>query len=223
MNRTAGTSEYPDIQRHLLAMPAPAACLTGVGRIDSNILSASFFRFAEQFAEKFRPTRVLHALCQTVVVNHPVHLQVFDGDHAVGVDDLPAFLVCEIITAEDNALVDASNGLAMLAPFGRPRGSLAVLALHLCQSFLFFSEKAGIGNLDTIRECGKRREADINANSSINLRQTFGFALNGKASVPLASAALVDRERFDLPTDRTMQDDRDMPDTGQGSRLSSPA
>ncbi len=55
----------PFTQGHLLPMVTPAAILRCIGRINFDELSASFFRFAGQFTEKFRPGGICNALCQT--------------------------------------------------------------------------------------------------------------------------------------------------------------
>ena len=80
-------------ERHDVPMLTPAAILGGIGRIHSNITPASFFRFAGQFAEKFRPTRIMNAFRQTMIMRQAVDVQVFHTDDPIGIDDLATFLM----------------------------------------------------------------------------------------------------------------------------------
>src|SRR5437763_261570 len=109
-------------QRHLLPMCAPAAILRRIGRVDLEELSASFFRFAGQLGEKGRPCRVTDAFRQTMIMNHPVDRQVFNGNDAESVNDGTRLLMSEIVAPELDPLVNTSYDLAMLAPRARPFG-----------------------------------------------------------------------------------------------------
>src|ERR1051326_684852 len=129
MSMAARTSEYSDIERYLLSMSTPVTCLTGIGRVDFDKLSASLFRFARQFAQKLRPRGIGNALGQTMVMNHAVHLKVFDTDHTVAVDDLAAFLMGEIISTELHPLVYPGDNLAVLASLRRALHQFSMLAL----------------------------------------------------------------------------------------------
>ena len=122
---TARTSEDPDIQGHLLPMSAHAACLTRVGRVHSNRGPASFFRFAGQFPEKFRPRGIGNAFGQTMIVNHAVHMQVFHADHAKTVNDLPGRLMREVISSERDPFMHTGHNLTLFSAFGRS-GSLPI-------------------------------------------------------------------------------------------------
>src|SRR2546421_12534152 len=99
-------------QRHLLPMMTPAAILTRVGRIHSYVFPASFFRFAGQFAEKFRPGCIVNALSQAMIMRHAVDMQVFDADDAVGIDNLSALLVREIVASEGDPLMHTCHSFA---------------------------------------------------------------------------------------------------------------
>jgi len=211
MNMTAGTIVYPFRERHLLAMSTPAACLTRIGRVHSDILPASFFRFAGQFAEKFRPRGIRNALGKTMIMGHTVHLQVFHTDDPIAIHKAAAFLVREVVTPERDPLMDASDSFAVLPPFGRTLCKLTVLALHLGKGFFFLTEKAGVGDLFTGGESGKGLEPYVNADLFGAFRQALGFDFARERSVPLAGAALLDGEGFDLALQRAMQDELDMP------------
>jgi hypothetical protein len=210
MNMTAGTVEYTNIQRHRLPVSAPAACLTGIGRVDCNVLPTSFFRFAGQFLEEFRPRGVMNALGKTVVMRHAVDRQVLYCDDPKAIDNAPAFLMREIVAAEGDALVHPRYCFAMLTPLRSTFRQLAMLALHFRQGFLLFAEKAGVSNLAPVREGGKGFQPYINPDLFCSLRQTLELYLTRKRGIPFSGTASVDGERFDLAAQWAMQDDLDM-------------
>jgi hypothetical protein len=138
-------------ERHVLPMMAPAAILTGIGRVHSNMFPTSFFRFAGQFTEEFRPRGILNALSEAVVVRHAVDMQVLDAYDAKAIYHPLAFLMTKVITSKPDALMDAGNHLAVLTSFGRPFGKLGMFALHFSQGVLFLAKAAGVSNFVTIR------------------------------------------------------------------------
>src|SRR5258708_23168818 len=96
-------------QRHDLSMMASAAILRGIGRVHCNVAPASFFRFAGQFAEKFRPRGIMNTLSETMVMSHAVDLQVFHADDPITIHKTTAFLVREVVTAESNPFMYPRN------------------------------------------------------------------------------------------------------------------
>src|SRR5438874_1493753 len=97
---TAGTSEYPDIQGHLLALSTLATCLTRIGRIDFDQLPTSFFRFVGQLTKEGRPRGIDNAFGKTMIMRHAVDVQVFDADDTEAINDLSAFLMGEVLPSE---------------------------------------------------------------------------------------------------------------------------
>src|SRR6266699_3952774 len=202
MSMTARTIEYTFRERHLLAMSTIAACLGGIGRVDSNVSSAIFFRFAREFAEKFRPRGVCNAFGETMVVGQTVHGQVLHTDDTVGVHDTAALLMGEVITAEVDALMYSCNEFAMLA-------------LHFCQCLFLFPEEAWVLYLSAIRERGKRLESYVDANLRGALRQSLRITLDRERGIPLASRGTMNGERLDLALDRAVIDKLDTANLGE--------
>jgi hypothetical protein len=191
-------------QWHDLPMMTPAALLRRVGRIDFDELASSFFRFGAQLGKEGRPTRIMNALGQTMVMNHAVHLQIFHTDHAVALDDLAACLMGEILTAELDPFMNTGNGLAVFASFWRPLCQFGMLALHLCQCLLFRAEKVRIGDFFTGRESRERFQSNVNPHLRRRFRQPFRLDFTREAGIPLAGAALVNGKRFDRALERPM-------------------
>src|SRR3989442_5104652 len=216
---TARTSEDPHIQGHLLPMSAHAACLTRVGRVHSNRGPASFFRFAGQFPEKFRPRGVCNALGQTMMVNHPVHMQVFDTDHTEPVDDLPGLLMGEVISTEPSPFMDTRHDFTVLPTFRSAFSQLSMLALDFGQGFFFLAEKAGVTYFFTIAETSKRLQSHVNAYLSSNRVKSFRLALTRKADVPFARTATADSASLDLSLDLAVVDHLHTANLGEGHTL----
>jgi hypothetical protein len=212
---TAGTIEYPHIQGHLLPMSTDAACLTRVGRVDSNRGPASFFRFAGEFPEKFRPRGISNALGQTRMVNHPVDVKVFHADHPKPINDLAALLMGKVVTSELDPLMHSCQDLAVLAPFRSAFRKLRMLPVHFGQGFLFLAEKAGVRYFFSIAEGGKGLESHINANLSSNRAKAFRLTLARKADIPLVGTATADSAGLDLPLDLAMVDHLDGANLGE--------
>src|SRR5258708_31650261 len=158
---------------------------------------------------------------QTMIVNHAVDHEVFYRNDAEMVHDFPALLMSEIVAPEGDTFMHPRHGFTVLAPFRCAFREFGVLALHLCQRLFFLAEKPGIGNFFTRREGGKRFESNVNAHGFRTLRQPLRFAFNREGGIPLASSRTSDRERFDLPAHRAMQDHLDMPTT-RGRELALP-
>ena len=87
-------------QRYLLPVMAPAAILRRIGRINFDERSASFFRFADELGKECRPRGITDAFGETMVMNHAVHVEVFYADDPVGIDNLAAILIGEVVTPE---------------------------------------------------------------------------------------------------------------------------
>ncbi len=201
-------------QGHSLSMPTPAACLAGIGRVNFDERPASFFRFAGQLSKECRPRCVMNALCQTMVMHHPIYREVLYADDPMGIDDLTAFLVGEVTPSPRNPLVDTRYSFTVFATLRSTLRKFGVFALHLRQSLLFLTEKARVLYLSTIGKGSKRLESYVNTNLRRVLGQAFRVTFTTERSIPFACTAPTDGERFDLPPQRTMQHHLDMADTG---------
>ncbi len=210
MQTTAGTIEYPTREWHLLPVSTLAACLTRRGRIHSDKGSTSFFRFAGQLCKETRPRGIGNAFGKAMIVNHALDVQVFNGNEAIGIDNLSTDLMREIFPFEGDPLMHTGNGFAMLAPLRTPFCQFGMLALHFCQCFLFFPEEAGIVYLCSIGKRGKGVESDVYAYLSGIVRQSFCFTFHREGSVPFAGRGTADGQGFDRAFDGTVQHHLDM-------------
>src|SRR6266702_1331389 len=202
-------------ERHFLSMVTPAAILGCVGRVHFDSCSASFFRFDEQLLKKSRPCCICNALRQTMIVNHPVHVQVFDTDHTETIDDLSTFLVGEGIPSEGDTLVNTSNNLAVFASLRCAFRQLGVLTLYFRQSLFFFAEEAGVRDLFSIGERGKGLESDVNTDLFRAFWQSLRFALTREGDIPLSGTTPTDGTGFDGSLDGAVIDHFDTANLGE--------
>src|SRR5450432_1792245 len=133
-------------------MVTPAAILRRVGRVDFEERSASFFRFAREMLKELRPCRVTDTFCQTMIMNHPIDMQIFHTNDPKGVDDRSALLVGEIVTSPFGSFMDPSDHLAVLMPLFGAFLQSGVFSLNLRQGFFFTAEEARVGNFLPSRE-----------------------------------------------------------------------
>ncbi len=191
-------------QGHLLPVMTPAAILRRVGRIDSHVGSASFFRFAGQFAEKLRPRGIGNALRKTMVVGHAVDMQVFHTDDPVPLDNPAAFLMGEVVSSEGNPFMHTGNHLAMVLAFSTAFGQLALFPLDCCQCLLFLAKKARVGDLAAIRKGGKSGETNVNTHLLAVFWQAVRFDFTREGHRPFAGPASLNRTGLDRARDRAV-------------------
>jgi hypothetical protein len=209
MNMTARTLKYTLRERHDLSMSTPAACLTRIGRVDFDELSASLFRFARQLSKECRPRGICNAFSETMVMDHTVDREVFHTDGPEAINDLSTFLMGEIIAPEPYTFMDPCHGFSVLTTLRRPFSKFAMLTLHFCQGLLFLAEKAGMGDFRSIREGRKGFESHINPHLGRIFRQPFRFTLHREGDVPLASGSTSDGTGLDLAPDGPVVDHLD--------------
>lgn len=189
-----------------------AASLAGIGRVNFNEGSASFFRFAGQHTKETRPGRVTNAFGKGVVVQHPVDVQILNRNSPELVYHLSAVLVREVGSMPPDALMHPGYNLSFgLTPwcafnfFGK-------FALGLCQSRFFFSKETGVLNLLSVREGSKGFKANINTDLGRTRGQNLGFySLTAKANIPFTCAAPGEGDGFRLAPQRSVQLNLDMP------------
>ena len=75
---TAGTGVNPIGQLFTLPVSTLTTILRSEGRDNFHQLTTSILCFVRQCAEKLRPCGILDTFCETVIVNHPVHQQIFN-------------------------------------------------------------------------------------------------------------------------------------------------
>jgi len=193
-------------QGHLLPMVAPAAILCRVGRIDFDEHSASFFRFARELVKELRPRRVTDALGQTMGVNHPIDVEIFDTDHPELIDDLSTLLMGEIVASPFRSFVDTRHHTALSATFFCAFRQPGMLALHPGQRFFFCAKEARVLDLFTCRECGKRLKPNVNTDLFGLIGQTLRLTFYRKGDVPFVGRRTMNGTGLARANDLSMRD-----------------
>ena len=170
-------------------MSTPAAGLTRIGRIDFDKRSASFFRFARELGKECRPRGICNAFGKTMIMNHPVDLQVFHTDDPETINDLPTFLMGEVLPSQADTLMHTCYDFAVLPSFWGALRKFGVFPLTLSQGFFFLAKEAGVLNLFTGRERSKGLESHINPD--------LGQGLSGKRS----GSHSTEKETYHLPVE----------------------
>jgi hypothetical protein len=152
-----------------------------------------------------------------MVVNHPVHMQVFHTDKTELIDNVATVLMGEVGASPRDPFMDASDSLAMFASLRRALCPFGVLALDFCQGFLLLAEETGILDFLSIRKGGKGFQSDINANLRRMVWQSLWLVLSGEAGIPLARRGSPDGAGLDHPLDRAMIGHLDTADFGEAN------
>lgn len=209
----AFTLIHATVKGHLLAMPALAAILTCESWIDRRVLSASIFCFAQKLLGESRPRRVRNAFSETVVVHHPVDVQIFHADDAELIDYFTRLLMREVVPLKPNALMDARHNLAPLGSLWRALFLFAQKTLRFGKCVLFGAKEARIIYMVARRKVGECFESNINADLCGRFRQRLRvFYLTSERGVPLASAASPDVAGLNLSFNGAVQFDVDIAD-----------
>ncbi len=167
-----------------LPMMTPATILRRMGRVDFEERSASFFRFARKVLKELRPRRVRNTFCQTLIVDHPIHVQIFNTDGPERVDHLATVLMREVVASPFGSFMHTSDHFAMRAPLFRAFLQSAMLALHFCQCLFFFAQGTRVGNFLPIGERCKGFETNINTNGKSIVLQPDWIADDRKGDLP---------------------------------------
>ena len=204
-----------DAQIFLDQRPTTGASLTGVPGVDLHHATTSTFRLVRRVVDQLTPSSIGYALGETVVLEHPVNIQVLEGNDAKLVHQLATEFVGKISAAVRDALVYLGDNPTPPSSFGRTLLGLAQLALGACQSLLVLAEEARIRDMFTRTERGERVKPNVNTNSFRLIGQRLGFDFTREASVPIARSSTANGERLDLALKRPMEDNLHVAYLGQ--------
>jgi len=167
-------------------MTARAKLGSAIG-IHPDKLSPSLFRFGREYAEELPPTGIGNGFCKTMIAQHLINIKFLNGNYAKLVNYPSCFLMQEVMSPVENALIDAGNNLPGSPSFSRPLLHLGELPLGFSECLLVCPEEAWIMNSLASRKGSKAIKPYINAYRSAAYWQRLWFIFNGKAGIPLAS------------------------------------
>jgi len=150
-----------------------------------------------------------------MIMHHPVHMQIFDTNHTETVDDLAAFLMCEVIAPEGDTFMDSGDYPAVLPTLRCALGQFRVFALDFGKCLLFLAKKARVRYLFFITESSKGLETDINTHLGRRWLKTFRLTLDREGNIPFAGTTTADSAGFQFALDRSMVDHLDRANLGE--------
>jgi len=186
-------------------------------RINCDAQPTGPFRLVGRVLSELTPRSIANALVHTapVAVLHVPNIQVLKGDNLELVHQSPAQFVCEVFAAVGNALVDMLDDTLMLAVFWCVPRALTQSALGFGKRPLILAEEARVGDVFTVAQSSKMRQANIHADGFRRGRERAGFNLTREAGIPIAQGIAFDGQCLDYAPDGSMELDLDMPDLGK--------
>ena len=195
--------------------PTTGASLTGVPGVDLHHATTSTFRLVRRVVDQLTPSSIGYALGETVVLEHPVNIQVLKRNDAKLVDQPPTEFVGKISAAVGDALVYLGDHAPPPGSFGRSLLGFAQLPLGFRQSLLILAEETRIRDMLARTEGGERVKPYVNTNGLWFIGQRLGFNFTSEAGVPVASSSTANGERLDLALDRTVENNLHIANLGQ--------
>jgi len=181
------------------SMTALRAILRRVGWIHLNYHTAGAFSLARKDQDELAPSRVTDALGQTMILYHPSHVQIFDGNRVKLAHDLKRRLVVKIRALALNLLMFL---LKQSGRFSSPVRSLFTpgdFALSSLQLRFGLTQKFWVLYSLARREGGEILNPDIYANRVAGLGEESGLVLfDGEGHIPSVRLSL-DRAGLDCP------------------------
>ena len=178
--------------------------LGGIAGIHGHKLTTSTFSLVRQAGHELAPGCIRDGLSQTVIMKHPIGINILNGYDAVLVDYPAAPLVGKVIPSIGNPFIDTRNNFSCLNSFRSAFVALGHLSLGFSQSLFIPPEEPGILNLLSGRQGGKGSEADIYADGFIGFREWNTINFTGKAGVPFTSRAAANSASSNLTFNRTV-------------------
>lgn len=199
--------------------PTTGASLTGVPGVDFHHATTSAFRLVRRVVDQLTPSSIGYALGETVVLEHPVNIQVLKRNDAKLVDQPPTEFVGKISAAVGDALVYLGDHAPPPGSFGRSLLGFAQLPLGFRQNLLILAEETRIRDMLARTEGGERVKPYVNTNGLWFIGQRLGFNFTSEAGVPVASSSTANGERLDLALDRTVENNLHAANLGQGEAV----
>ena len=215
MQTAARTIEYSFFKWHWLPMSTGATGLTRVGRVDSDELVTSLCRFVTQLIKERRPRRVLNAFRQTMIVYHPVDVEVFHCDETELVNDPTGMLVSEVLAFPFGTLMHPSNDFPFMVSLTGALLSFGEVTLGFGQSLLFVAKKSRFFNFLAIGKSRKGFESDVNTYLSRIVRQFLRLIVAREAHVPLPCGGSGDSTSLRSPLHWSVKSNLDVPNLGE--------
>jgi hypothetical protein len=209
----------PANTERLANLCATDACLARTRWIYLYEITPGAFSLVRNLIHKLRPSGITNTFSKVVISDHSLDVQIFNGDQAILINQPSRNPVVEVRALLLDVSMCALQKLDGFTSAMRTHPAPGNLALCASQLRLRFSIPARVINLRSIRECGKRCQADIYPDLFRASRQWLRFALTDKQGEPSASITL-DGQGLNLSRQWPVQPDANIADLGKFERVS---
>ena len=194
--QSASRAIVPAIRKTLWHARTTQASLRSSARVYFHQPPASVFCFVGEHIDEFRPSCVLDGLRQHSA-GKPLHIQIFDGDETVLVDQLARCLVLEVAPLVFHMHMRALKQSNRLAAPGAPFLPPGDLPLSAPQPGLRPAVMPRIRNLGAIGQHRKAVQANVDTGCAVAGREHRSLPFDAEDREPAAGLAL-DRDRLDF-------------------------
>ena len=203
LRQTTLRTLMPASAQRLWCACSAGACLTRAGWINPYQRTTSIFRFVREHIEKGTPSNIIntlgkHSACESFDV------QIFNGDQTVVIDKPTTNFVLKVPALIHNVQVRACQKAHSLTSAIATLPASCNLALCAAQLRLRLFVVARVVYFRSIRECGERKQANVNANLFRAFRQWLCLCFSREDNEPAVSLSL-DGTRLNLPFDGTRE------------------
>lgn len=199
---------FSDLQLLRNHLATSGAQLGGIPGVNSNDLTTSFYRFVRGELYELTPGHICDTPVDRVVPMglQALDVQILEGDELIRVDQLPTFLVCEILAPVGLPLIGVLQGMHRLLPFGTAQREFFLLALQAGDVFCIRFHPALALDFGAIRKDRKRRQPQVDPNHLVVSWKWFFFHFTGETGIPIAKRVTPEGQGFDCSPNGSVLD-----------------
>jgi hypothetical protein len=201
-----------DAQRFLNHDATGGTALRRATWVNLNTHRTGSFRLVLCVADQLIPRCISNALCQTVVLDHPVDTQVLKNNNAELGHKAATQFMREVLAPIRNAFVDTPHNPLVILAFRRAFGFFCHTTLRPCKRLFVAAKEARIGDLFARGERGEVRQAHIDTDSRTTMLNGVWLPKIARHNeIPVISATR-EGQGFDRAFDGAVQHDSDVAD-----------
>ena len=184
---------------------ARAAILTGVGRRNFPHSPSSLFRFGVEYRKESAPCRVTNTFGETMMLDHPANVQIFNRDVVKLSDHLQADFVQEVESLPFNSQMLLCQKVRRFTSVLTASFLSADTTLRGLQPSFSLTQMLRVGNGHARRERGEALNANVNADTRARLRNIAAkVTFDAEANVPTVNL-LFERHGLNRALNRTRE------------------
>jgi len=214
----ARETQMPALSERLANPCAAQACLRSTARVNFHEYAPGALSLVREHKKKVGPPSVVDGLSEHSR-REAFHVQIFDCNQAVLIDDLARFFVMKVAALVANVIMESLKQQDGFAPAIRSFLTSRNAPLQVSKLALCGSKPAWILNCRSVAERDELTQSDINTYGVRTEGQRRGFTLNRKNSKPTIRLSF-DRQSFYGPGKWAVQLNSNLTDLGQPQSVS---